>query len=217
MYIIMVLFPALDEGSERPVKGLRLLASARDVVRAWPNGCGNTKVGANYGPALPAHTLAQQAGYDQILWLFGEQGYITEAGGSNMFVLWINEQGEKELITAPLGDGLILPGVTRASVIYLARELQEIIVSERNFTMGELQAASAEGRLLEAFGTGTAFFVAPIAEIHFRGLDVVLPLGLGHAPKFALLVKEKLKAIMYGAVEHEWAVVVDGTGLDLMS
>lgn len=211
MYFIMVLFPALEDVGEKSVKGLRLLASERDVVRAWPNGCGNAKVGANYGPALPAHTLAQQAGYDQVLWLFGEENYITEAGGSNLFVLWINERGEKELVTAPLGDGLILPGVTRASVLELAREFEDVIVSERNFTIGELLAASAEERLLEAFGTGTAFFIAPVTEIHFRGQDVTLPSAMGRAPRFASHVKEKLRGIMYGATDHAWGVVVDET------
>lgn len=52
---------------------MSLLASTSDIVRAWPNECGNAKTGANYGPALPAHSVAQKAGYDQILWLFGEE------------------------------------------------------------------------------------------------------------------------------------------------
>ena len=64
-----------------------------------------------------------------MLWLFGEDDQVTEVGTMNMFTFWINEDGEKELITAPL-DGTILPGVTRDSILQLAREWGEFKVTE---------------------------------------------------------------------------------------
>lgn len=229
MYIIAVMFPRLDEprpalvmkngsGSETnganadasPTgKGMRLLASQHDIIRAWPGGFGNAKVGANYGPSLLAQGEARARGYDQILWLFGEEGFVTEAGGSNFFVLWVNEDGERELVTAPLGDGTILEGVTRASVLDLVRARGDVKVVERKFTMGEVVRAADQGRLLEGFGAGTAFFIAPVADVHFRGLDVVFPLGKGEGAKFAMAIKDELKGIMYGRVQHEWGVVVE--------
>ncbi|KIW91432.1 uncharacterized protein Z519_08328 [Cladophialophora bantiana CBS 173.52] len=246
MYIIMVMFPSLDDPSCKPpsiparhsagnneskhvaAKGMRLLASRHDMIRAWPGGFGNAKVGANYGPSLVAQGEARARGYDQILWLFGNECFVTEAGGSNFFVLWHNrDTGRKELVTAPLGDGVILEGVTRASVLELVRSGVvgdgDVDVIERNFTMHELLDAQKEGRLLEAFGAGTAFFIAPVQDIHFRGMDLVLPLGLGQdeenengaktngagAAGFALAVKKALKDIMYGRLEHEWGVVVE--------
>lgn len=118
-------------------------------------------------------------------------------------------------MTAPLGDGVILEGVTRASVLELAGErLGGVKVVERNFTMDEVVIASEEGRLEEAFGCGTAFFIAPVSEIHFRGKDVVLPVGregaVGNEGKeLTMKIKGWLKDIMYGREEHEWAVVVD--------
>lgn len=71
--------------------------------------------------------LAAKKGYSQILWLFNDQ--VTEVGTMNIFFFWINKQGKKELVTAPL-DGTILPGVTRDSILSLAREWKEFEVSE---------------------------------------------------------------------------------------
>ncbi|KIW31745.1 uncharacterized protein PV07_03343 [Cladophialophora immunda] len=245
MYIIMVMFPSLDDPSCKPPsvptplnaafsagtqpeskhvaasKGMRLLASRHDMIRAWPGGFGNAKVGANYGPSLVAQGEARARGYDQILWLFGNECFVTEAGGSNFFVLWENKQtGRRELITAPLGDGVILEGVTRASVLELVRSGAvgggDVDVIERKFTMHELIDAQTEGRLIEAFGAGTAFFIAPVQDIHFRGTDLVLPLGQegqdgadADGASFALAVKKALKDVMYGRREHEWGIVVE--------
>ncbi|KIW85921.1 branched-chain amino acid aminotransferase [Fonsecaea pedrosoi CBS 271.37] len=234
MYIIMVMFPSLDDPSCKPPsslpaqptasKGMRLLASRHDMIRAWPGGFGNAKVGANYGPSLVAQGEARARGYDQILWLFGNECFVTEAGGSNFFVLWDNKQtGRRELVTAPLEDGVILEGVTRASVLELVRSGAigggNVDVVERKFTMHELIEAENEGRLLEAFGAGTAFFISPVQDIHFRGSDLVLPLGREgqengvaaetNGASFAMAVKQALKDIMYGRREHEWGVVIE--------
>ena len=82
----------------------------------------------------------------------------------NFFVYWINENGEKELVTCSLDEGLILPGITRDSVIAQSKEWG-ISVIERNFTMQELIKAISEQRVLEAFGTGTAAVICPISRI----------------------------------------------------
>ena len=233
LMLVAVVFPSLDEAPKVEVqlrkregevktgnvgvqgRGMRLLASTEDTIRAWPGGFGNAKVGANYGPSLIAQGEAKRRGYSQVLWLFGEEGYVTEAGGSNFFVLWKTPEGGLELVTAPLGDGTILEGVTRASVLDLARQrLSGVKVVERRFTMDELVKANDEARLIECFGCGTAFFVAPISDIHFRGKDVQLPLATGsgdEGKETAMMIKNWLKDIMYGRTEHEWGVVVEET------
>jgi len=143
-------------------------------VRAWPGGTGAYKMGGNYAPGiLPALQVAEK-GYSQILWLLDDQ--VTEVGTMNMFVYWINEQGQKELITAPL-DGTILTGVTRASILELGRQWGEFKVTEAKFTMTQLARAIDEGRVIEAFGAGTAAIVSPIKTIHYRGKDYAVPLG----------------------------------------
>ncbi len=150
------------QGLKKP--GLKLLASKDDMVRAWPGGFGYAKVGANYGPSLLAQAEARERGYDQILWLFGPQCDVTEAGASNFFVVWRTREGRLQLVTAPLDDKIILDGVTRRSVLELARErlsktwegFEGLDVLERKYRMGEVEEAIEEGRLIEAFAAGTA-------------------------------------------------------------
>jgi branched-chain amino acid aminotransferase len=160
LFVIATYFPEL--GDAMPF-GMKLLASQNDEVRAWPGGFGFAKVGANYGPSLAATGEARKRGYDQILWLFGQDGTVTEAGASNFFVVWRTREGKLQLITAPLGDKIILDGVTRRSVIELAKErladnriLEALEVVERKYTMDELVEAVEEGRIVEAFACGTA-------------------------------------------------------------
>lgn len=148
--------PALSQPT-----GLKLLAS-QNGVRAWPGGFGYAKVGANYGPSLMANGEARARGYDQVLWLL--DGLVTEAGASNFFVVWKTRSGKTELVTAPLDGKIILDGITRRSVLQLARQrlvsgdsvLESIDVVERNFTMEEVVEAVKEGRMVEAFAAGTA-------------------------------------------------------------
>ena len=71
----------------------------------------------------------------------------------NFLLFWVNERGERELVTPPL-DGTILPGVTRQSMLDLAREWGEFKVTERRITMAEVLKAASECRILEAFGAG---------------------------------------------------------------
>ena len=182
LYIIACCFPSLDEPrrTSEPVPaslgnghtvlpptlepGMKLLASKDDMVRAWPGGFGYAKVGANYGPSLMAQGEARARGFDQILWLLGPDCEVTEAGASNFFVVWQTRLGRMQLVTAPLGDKVILDGVTRRSVLDLAAErlntgregLRPLEIEERKFTISEVQEAIDEGRLIEAFVAGTA-------------------------------------------------------------
>ncbi|XP_043965079.1 branched-chain-amino-acid aminotransferase, cytosolic-like [Gambusia affinis] len=89
----------------------------------------------------------------QVLWLYGENHQITEGGTMNIFLHWINEDGDEELATSPL-DGIFLPGVTRQSILDLARKWDEFKVSERYLTMGQLCSALKQQRLKEMFGSG---------------------------------------------------------------
>ena len=102
-------------------KAVRLEAS-NEKVRAWPGGVGDSKLGANYAPTVLPQKTAASKGYDQILWLFGEDNLVTEAGTMNAFFAFKDSNGKKELVTAPL-DGTILEGVTRDSILELAKLL----------------------------------------------------------------------------------------------
>lgn len=231
LYVIVACFPDMSKSLATPVAppalagaaehvgGLRLLASDEDTIRAWPGGFGYAKLGANYGPSLVAQGEARARGYDQVLWLFGNEGYVTEAGASNFFVVIKDKQtGKPQLITAPLGERIILEGVTRASILDLAKERlvvdpadgspPAVDVVEKRFTMADLLEASNEGRLIEAFAAGTAFFIAPVSSIHFRGQDMEIPMD-GDSGVYARTIKQWLVDIMYGNVTHPWGVVVE--------
>ena len=94
-------------------KPVRLFADTENV-RAWPGGAGNAKVGGNYGPSIAPSLKAAAHGCSQVLWLFGPDHEATEVGAMNIFFV-IQKKGSstKELVTAPLTRGDILPGVTR--------------------------------------------------------------------------------------------------------
>eukprot|EP00126_Sphaerothecum_destruens_P006633 Sdes_comp19459_c0_seq1m10888 len=174
-------------------------------VRAWPGGTGSVKVGGNYGATIKALVEAQARGAQQVLWLFGKDHQITEVGTMNFFMIWINEQGKKELITPPL-DGTILPGVTRDSILQLARQWKEFQVSERVFTMPQVCKALQENRVLEIFGAGTACIVSPVEKIIYNSQEWKIPCGNGKAGVFTEKFNDTILAIQNGEISHPWSV-----------
>jgi branched-chain amino acid aminotransferase len=190
---------------------VKLFADNKNV-RAWPGGIGYAKAGGNYAPTIGPQAIAASKGYSQVLWLFGEDDQVTEVGTMNMFTFWINNDGEKELVTAPL-DGTILPGVTRDSILQLAREWDEFKVSERNYTMPELAKALDEGRVIECFGAGTAAVVSSIESIGYNGKDYQVPLSATNpdqpAGDLTMRMWESICGIQYGEIEKpEWSIKV---------
>ncbi|KAF1839260.1 branched-chain-amino-acid aminotransferase [Decorospora gaudefroyi] len=223
LFVLLCCFAPMGDMSG----GIKLLASQDDMCRAWPGGFGYAKVGANYGPSLVAQGEARKKGYHQILWLFGDDCTITEAGASNFFVVWRTQEGRLQLVTADLAEKIVLDGVTRRSILELARrrltgtsegvaaaaaQLETIEVVERKFTVFEIEKAASEGRLVEAFAAGTAWFVAPISQIHFRGKDIEVPMAKGASGAYAEFFKKSLQGIMWGShgmESHEWGHVVE--------
>ena len=142
-----------------------------EYVRAVRGGIGFIKAAGNYAASLLASKRAAEKGFTQVLWLDAiERKCIEEVGTSNIFFLI-----EDELITPPL-TGSILPGVTRDSVIKMAKRWK-IAVSERPITIDEVLAASAKGTLKEAFASGTAAIVSPIGEIFYKGKPISISGG----------------------------------------
>ncbi|XP_066586644.1 branched-chain-amino-acid aminotransferase isoform X2 [Prorops nasuta] len=187
--------------------GVSLLADPR-YTRAWPGGCGDSKVGSNYAPTIHVQREAIEKGLQQVLWLFGEDNEVTEVGTMNIFMLYVNDDGEKELITPSL-NGLILPGVTRNSILQLSREWKEFKVTERKFCMSEVLQLLNENRLLEMFGAGTACIVSPVSYIDFVGQGLHIPTLDQPDPIYKKFLKH-LTDIQYGYIpDHPWAVCID--------
>lgn len=159
-------------------------------VRAVRGGVGEAKTCGNYAASLLAMEKAHEKGYTQVLWLDAvHQKYVEEVGTSNIFFLM-----EDELITPPLG-GSILPGITRESVIQLARDWW-IAVRERPISIEEVIDGIRLGRLKEMFATGTAAVISPVGEISFRG--EVYRINDGKVGELSLRLYEDLQAIQYG-------------------
>ncbi|WEW55555.1 branched-chain-amino-acid transaminase bat2 [Emydomyces testavorans] len=178
------------------------------AVRAWPGGVGDKKLGANYAPCILPQLEAGTRGFQQNLWLFGEEQYLTEVGTMNLFIAMKNkETGQNELITPPL-DGTILEGVTRDTVLILARSRlasKGWKVIERKITMPEIAQAADEGRLIEVFGAGTAAIVSPVRNISWKGKLVDCGLKKDEeAGQVALEMKSWIEGIQYGEEEHQW-------------
>lgn len=186
-------------------KVMKLYCSPPDTIRAWPGGFGAAKVGANYGPTLQQNDIAGKLGYDQVLWLFGENRVVTEAGGSNFVVVWkLPNNGPTEIVTCTLSNKTILPGITRRSTLEYFRnaykDSADVIVSEREFTIDDIKLAADEGRLIEAFGAGTAYFISSCGTVRTpEGEDITIPTPIeGKTGPFANEIRTHLSKVMYG-------------------
>ncbi len=183
------------------MKPIRIRIEQR-YVRAVKGGMGRAKTGGNYAASFKATKEAMDAGFNQVLWLDGrEQKYVEEVGAMNMmFVI------DDKIVTAELGD-TILPGVTRDSVITLAKE-RGIEVEERRVGVEELYEAHAEGRLSEAFGTGTAAVISPVGELQYMGKSIII--NNKEIGPMAQMFYDTLNAIQRQTAEdkHGWTAVL---------
>ncbi len=172
-------------------------------VRAFPGGIGFTKAAGNYGMSMYPTMQIRKMGYDQILWTDGfEHKYVQEIGTMNFFVVI----GDKA-ITPDLTGDTILEGVTRDSVIKLLRE-KGVTVEERQISIDEIAEAYKAGQLKEAFGTGTAASIAPIAKLTYH--DMLMELPPMTEWKIMNELKKGLSDIRYGLVPdtHDWMLKV---------
>ncbi len=161
-----------------------------NYVRAFPGGVGYTKAAGNYGGSMYPMTEVRKKGYHQILWMDGlEHKYVQEIGTMNVFFVL----GDK-IITPDLSD-TILEGITRDSVITILKE-NGYEVEERPLHIDEIIEAYHAGELREAFGTGTAASIAPIADLTYKGEKMVLPPQ--EEWKLAPWLRQELNAVRYG-------------------
>ena len=167
-------------------------------VRAAVGGTGDTKSAGNYAASLLAAERAHEKGCTQVLWLDArERKYVEEVGTMNIFFVI-----EDEVITAPL-TGSILPGITRDSVIHMVNDWG-MKVSERSLSIDEIIAAAKDGRLREAFGTGTAAVISPVGQIIYKDKEYVV--SGGEMGALSQRLYAEIMAIQYAQKEdpYEW-------------
>ena len=199
---IIILSPV---GSYYPegIKPVKIFVE-REYVRAVKGGTGYAKVGGNYACSLIGQEKAEQLGYSQVLWLDGiEHKYIDEVGAMNVFFVI-----DGTVITPTLEGGNILPGVTRASCIQLLETLG-YKVEERKLSLDEVIEAYDNGKLDEAFGTGTAAVISPIGLLDTG--DKKMTVNSGEIGCVAQKLYDTLTGIQWGKLTDSfgWTVKVD--------
>ena len=180
---------------------VRILVADK-YVRACPGGTGDIKSAGNYGATMFPMIEAKKQGFDQVLWMDAfEFKYLNEIGSMNVFV----QIGDTFL--TPELDGNILDGVTRRSIIQLLKD-EGYKVEERKVDIAEVEQAADNGILNDAFGTGTAASLAPIALFGYKGKTLnVKPI---EERKISAHIKHRLDAIKCGAEadKFNWVVKV---------
>jgi branched-chain amino acid aminotransferase len=197
-YIYMVLASSAGsywKGGARPVS----LWVSHEYSRAATGGTGAAKCGGNYAASLVAQREAIARGHDQVVFLdAAERRWIEELGGMNIFFVF----ADGRLRTPPLG-GTILPGITRDSILTLARDAG-LTVEEAPYAIEDWRADAASGALAESFACGTAAVVTPIGKVAGPGYDFVV--GSGGTGQMTQRFLDQLTAIQRGRAPdpHGW-------------
>ncbi len=158
-----------------------------NYVRSVKGGTGFAKCAGNYAASLKSQVEASQQGYAQVLWLDGvERRYIEEVGAMNVFFIIDG------VAVTPALSGSILPGITRKSVIEVL-ESWGYPVEERQISIEELAEAYKNGKLQEAFGTGTAAVISPVGELRYG--DLVMNINDGKIGEISQKLYDEITGI----------------------
>ncbi len=197
-YIFMIIMSPVGSYYKEGISPVKILVES-EFVRAVKGGTGEAKTGGNYASSLKAQELATGKEYSQVLWLDGvEKKYIEEVGSMNVF---FKINGE---VVTPALNGSILHGVTRDSVIQLLKHWN-IPVSERRISIDEIAQAHREGKLEEAFGTGTAAVISPIGEFFWGSEQLVL--NGGKTGELSKRIYDTITGIQKGKLEDPFGWV----------
>ncbi len=200
-YIFSIITSPVGSYYAEGVNPVKIMIEDEDV-RAVRGGTGFAKCGGNYAASIRAGERAEQKGFSQVLWLDGvERKYIEEVGSMNiMFKI------DGKIVTPAL-TGSVLPGITRKSCLELARSWG-FEVEERKISIDELIEAAENGKLEEAWGTGTAAVVSPVGQIEYKGKDyTVTNFQIGEVTQ---RLYDTLTGIQWGKIEDTrgWIVKV---------
>jgi branched-chain amino acid aminotransferase len=173
-----------------------------DFVRAAPGGTGFAKCAGNYAASLLAQRQAIQQGCDQVVWLDAlEHRYIEEMGGMN--ICFVYQDGGKTRLVTPQLTGTLLPGITRASLLQLAKDLG-LEAEERRLSVEDWQRDLESGAMTEAFACGTAAVITPIGTV--KGRLGTWTINKGETGPVAARLRESLLNLQHGLADdpHGW-------------
>ncbi|MDP3907049.1 branched-chain amino acid aminotransferase [Novosphingobium sp.] len=175
-----------------------------DYTRAAPGGTGAAKCGGNYAASLVPTAEAFAKGHDQVLFLdAAEHKWIEELGGMNLFFVFADGT-----LRTPALTGTILPGITRDSLLQLARE-EGLTVEEERYSLDQWRADAASGHLIEAFACGTAAVVTSVGKVADRTSEFTI--GSGGPGQLTQKLRARLVAIQRGEAPdtHGWVTRLD--------
>ncbi|MGB9712203.1 MAG: branched-chain amino acid aminotransferase [Dissulfurimicrobium sp.] len=168
-------------------------------ARAVRGGVGESKNAGNYAASLMASEEAKKLGFTQVLWLDAvERRYVEEVGTMNIFFLF------EDVLATPALSGSILPGITRDSVIRIAKT-QGLKVEERAIPIDEVIEKAKDGRLKECFGTGTAAVISPVGSLFYKGESYRI--NGGNTGPYAQALFDEITGIQYGELEDRYGWV----------
>ena len=173
-----------------------------DYTRAALGGTGTAKCGGNYAASLLPQAQGGEHGCAQVVYLDAEERrWIDEMGSNNLF--FVHGSGSQVEVVTPQLTGSILAGITRDSLLVLAKELG-CEVTERKVSWDEWREGAADGRITEVFGCGTAAVVTPIGRVRHQGGEVVI--GDGEPGPVSLRLRALLTEIQRGTAPdtHSW-------------
>jgi branched-chain amino acid aminotransferase len=154
------------------------------------------KCAGNYAASLLPQEEATAAGCDQVVYLDAvEKRYVEELGGMNLFFV-LGSGDDAELVTPEL-SGTLLPGITRDSLIEIARSMGHT-VTERQWSLEEWRRGVADGTVTESFACGTAAVITPVGQVKARSGDFVI--GDGGSGPLTMRLRESLLDIQHGRV-----------------
>lgn len=175
---------------------------SEDFVRAAPGGTGEAKCAGNYAASLMAQSQAQEKGCDQVVWLDAvHREFIEEMGGMNLFFVY--KDGEKITVVTPELTGTLLPGITRRSLLEMAKDLG-YATEERKLSVQQWRDDIASGRMTEVFACGTAAVITPVGVAKANGFEMTINNNENGAVTLAL--REALLGLQHGtaADTHGW-------------
>ena len=175
---------------------------SEDFVRAAPGGTGEAKCAGNYAASLMAQSQAQEKGCDQVVWLDAvHREYIEEMGGMNLFFVY--KDGEKITVVTPELTGTLLPGITRRSLLEMAKDLG-YATQERKLSVQQWRDDIASGRMTEVFACGTAAVITPVGVAKANGFEMTINNNENGAVTLAL--REALLGLQHGTAPdtHGW-------------
>jgi branched-chain amino acid aminotransferase len=173
-----------------------------DYVRAAPGGTGAAKCAGNYAASFVAQAQAVAEGCDQVVWLDAvERRWVEEVGAMNLFFVF--GSGAHARLVTPELSGSLLPGITRDSLLTLARDLG-YAVEERRISIEEWEKKAESGELTEVFGCGTAAVITPVGSVKHSGGD--FSISGGQPGEVAIRLRKALMDIQRGTAPdpHNW-------------